>query len=377
MDTALPSPRLDHCPPTLPVAAYTDPAWFERERRAIWWSEWVCIGRLSDLPEGRLRALTVAGAPVIVVRHGDGSVSAFHNACRHRGAELCPAGDRPAGRLVTCPYHAWSYAANDGRLVSTGHARPAPDFDRDAHGLLPVAHSVWAGFLFLSLSASPPPLVPDLGLGALDTWPMDGLVTGHRHVRDLRCNWKVFWENYNECLHCPGIHPELCDMVPVYRQGIMSSREAQDWTPGPEAPALKDGARTWTMDGQPCGPEFPGLTAEERARGFTFVTLYPTMYVVAHVDYVRSVRLEPTGTGTTRLTAEWHFAPDTLAQPGFRADRVAGFASIVLEQDAVAAEMNQRGFASPAYAHGTLMPEEFDIRRFHAWVMDRLGKEGA
>ena len=41
---------------------------------------------------------------------------------------------------------------------------------------------------------------------------------------DIACNWKVFWENYNECLHCPGIHPELCDMVPVYRQGIMSAQ---------------------------------------------------------------------------------------------------------------------------------------------------------
>ena len=42
----------------------------------------------------------------------------------------------------------------------------------------------------------------------------------------LACNWKVFWENYNECLHCPGIHPELIDMVPVYARGIMAPSEA-------------------------------------------------------------------------------------------------------------------------------------------------------
>ena len=51
---------------------------------------------------------------------------------------------------------------------------------------------------------------------------MDSLITGHRMTSDLACNWKVFWENYNECLHCPGIHPELCDMVPIYGKGMMA-----------------------------------------------------------------------------------------------------------------------------------------------------------
>jgi Rieske 2Fe-2S family protein len=377
MDSAFRSPRLQDCPPTLPARAYSCPDWYARERRAIWWREWVCVGRLADLPRGGMRGLSVAGGPVMVVRHEDGTVAAFHNACRHRGAELCPAGDRPAGKLVTCPYHAWAYSARDGKLISTGHARPTPDFVHQDHALIPVATQVWAGFLFLSLAADPPPLAPDLGLSALRNWPMDGLVTGHRHVRDLACNWKVFWDNYNECLHCPGIHPELCDMVPVYRTGLMTAAEAEGHVPGDEGPPLKDGARTWTFGGQPCGPEFPGLTDAERNAGFTFVTLYPTMYVVAHVDYVRAVRLEPTGPTTTRLTAEWYFAPETLAQPGFCAQSVAEFAMLVLEQDAEAAEMNQRGFASPAYKHGTLMPEEFDIRRFHDWVLSRLPEESA
>ena len=252
MDSAFHSPRLGNCPPTLPVRAYTCPQWYDLERAAIWRREWVMVGRLDDLPRGGMRSLAVAGAPVLVVRHDDGTVSAFHNACRHRGAELCPAGDRPAGKLVTCPYHAWAYSAQDGRLISTGHAHPTPDFQREDHGLIPVATQVWRGFLFLSLPADPPPLAPDLGLDALANWPMDSLVTGHRHVRDLACNWKVFWENYNECLHCPGIHPELCDMVPVYRRGLMSEGEAEDYRPGgPPRSTLKPGARTWTLDGQP------------------------------------------------------------------------------------------------------------------------------
>jgi Rieske 2Fe-2S family protein len=202
---------------------------------------------------------------------------------------------------------------------------------------------------------------------------MDSLRTGHRLDKEIDCNWKIFWENYNECLHCPGIHPELCDMVPVYRDGIMSPEEAQGWSAESLRPsALKDQAVTWTMTGAPCGPEFPDLSATERANGHNFVTIYPTMYIVAHVDYVRAVSLMPLGPERTRLSAVWLFPQETLAQPRFDPGAVAEFATIVMEQDAEACEMNQRGLRSERYGHGRLMPQEFDIAKFHNWVRGQL-----
>lgn len=363
------SPLLPHCPPGLPRAAYLSPDWYAQEQRAIFAREWICAGRAADLPAGTQRPLTIGSAPVLLLRTPEGQAAAWHNSCRHRGAELCAA-ETTVGRLVRCPYHAWAYRADTGALVGTGPARPTGDFDAGAHGLHPVALAEWAGFLFLNLSAAPGPLAPDMGLQALDNWPMHSLVTGHRVTRDLACNWKVFWENYNECLHCPGIHPSLCDMVPIYRQGIMSAAEPADGAPG--VPPLKPGAVTWTSDGQPCGPTFNTLTEQQKNAGYTFVTLYPTMYVVAHVDYVRAVRLDPTGPETTRLTAEWYFPAATLAQPGFDAARVAYFALTVMDEDGWAAEVNQRGIRSPSFTRGTLMPEEFDIHRFHGWVLSRM-----
>ena len=366
------SPLLDHCPPTLPRAAYLDAGWYQRELATIWARNWVMVGRLADLPPGTLRPVTVGGAPVLLARSDEGAVSAYHNTCRHRGAELC-ATERPLGKLITCPYHAWSYAAGDGRLISTAHATPTDDFIKDHNGLHRISRVIWNGFIFLNLSPDPGNLRPDLGLEALDNWPMDTLVTGHRHDRILHCNWKVFWENFNECLHCPGIHPELCDLVPIYAQGVMSANEAQGWTPDQSRRGnLKPGAESWTMTGAPCGPTFPGLSAEQRQDGYAFVTLYPTAYIVAHVDHVRAVRLQPLGPEQTRLNAEWYFAPETLAQPGFDASKVATFARIVLQQDGDATEMNQRGLRSPAFDRGRLMPQEFDIARFHAWVLNQM-----
>ncbi len=368
------SPRLTQCPPGLPRDAYLAPDWFAREMETVFARNWVLAGRLSDLPPGTLRRTMVGRAPVVLARQRDGGLSAFHNTCRHRGAELCPEGeDRALGRLITCPYHAWAYAADDGRLVSTALARPTDDFRPGDHALRPVAHRIWNGFVFLNLCPDPGALRADVPLSTLDHWPLADLRTGHRWETRIGCNWKVFWENYSECLHCPGIHPELCDRVPVYATGLMGGNEAEDWAPGtPASPALKPGTESWTPDGTPCGPVFPGLTAEERQAGYSFVTFWPTAYVVAHVDHVRAVRLEPLGPGETRLVAEWYLPAETLARPGFDAATVAAFARRVMEQDGAASEMNQRGLASPAFDHGRLMPEEYEIHRFHRWVLSEM-----
>ncbi len=372
-ETSARSPRLDHCPEGLPRAAYIDPDWFGREMAGIFSRHWVMAGRLSDLDPGTMRRVRVGASEAILCRNASGHLAAFHNLCRHRGAELCRGKVEPLGRLITCPYHAWAYAAQDGRLVSTAFAKPTGDFRPEDHGLIPLSLRVWAGFVFLSAATNPPDLWSDVPLSTLDNWPMQDLVTGHRHTVDLACNWKVFWENYSECLHCPGIHPELSDLVPIYASGLMAPSESLDWIPGtaPE-PALKPGAQSWTMTGAPCGPAFAGLNDEERAAGHSFVTLWPSAFVVAHVDHVRSVRLTPLDPDRTRLTAEWYFTPETLARPGFDAAEVAAFARTVLAQDAAAAEMTQRGMASPAFTHARLMPEEYEIHRFHQWIRTEM-----
>jgi glycine betaine catabolism A len=367
------SPRLACCPEGLPREAYLDAAWFAREMATVFSRQWVMAGRLADFTPGTMRRVEVGDSPVIVARAADGAVSAFHNSCPHRGSELCRAAEEPLGKLIRCPYHAFSFAASDGALVATGHAVPTDDFDRAAHGLKRVAWRSWNGFLFLNLAADPGEIHADVGLRTLDHWPMAELVTGHHWETEITCNWKAFWENYSECLHCPGIHPELCDMVPVYGKGLMGASEALGWTPQePVRPNLRAGARSWTLDGAPCGPVFADLSDAERLAGYSFVTLWPSTYVVAHVDYVRSVRIEPLAPERTRLVAEWHFSPETLAQPGFDAAAVAAFAKIVMAQDGAASEMNQRGMRSPAFRAARLMPEEYEIHRFHQWVLNEM-----
>ncbi len=363
------SPRLDHCPEGLPRAAYFDPDWYGREMASVFARQWVMLGRADAIGAGTMRRAAVGAAQIILVRSGDGALSAWHNACPHRGSELCRDDEEPVGKLIRCPYHAFAFAADDGRLVSTGHAVPTDDFDRSAHGLRPVSLRQWDGFVFANLAQDPGPIWADVGLGTLANWPMDRLVTGHRWETDIACNWKAFWENYSECLHCPGIHPELCAMVPIYGSGVMGASEALGWAPDDFVPPnLRNGAQSWTPGGAPCGPVFAGLTQAEQQAGHSFITMWPSAYVVAHVDYVRSVRIVPMGPERTRLIAEWHFAPETLAQPGFEAATIAGFAITVMQQDGAASQMNHRGMRSPSFKAARLMPEEYEIYRFHQWI---------
>jgi glycine betaine catabolism A len=371
------SPLLDHCPPTLPACAYRDPDWLAAELAHVWKPSWVHVGRRADLAPGTIRPIELLGQRLILVNDETGVIRAFHNTCRHRGAELCAAEAPLRGRRILCPYHQWAYDTQ-GRLVSTAFATPTADFRKEEHGLFPVHLHEWRGFLFVCLGDTAPDFggACDLGLGFLANWPLERLVRGHRKNVHIACNWKIFWENYNECLHCPGVHPSLSQRVPVYARGIMAPNEASDWIPSePSAPSLSAGARSWTVSGAPCGPEFADLTEDERATGMNFLTFLPTMFIVAHVDYVRTVSVLPDGPEATRLSVDWLFAPETLAAPGFDISEAVDFPAQVLTEDAAACEMNQRGLASDRYRAGTLMPQEFEIARFHAWLRARLPAE--
>ncbi len=369
------SPLLDHCPESLPATWYFDPVHHEVEMKKIWERNWVNVGRTSDLAPMSVNRVSVAGQNLILVKDQSGELTCFHNACRHRGAELCAAAETPLkSKLITCPYHDWSYDLK-GNLVRTPFVTSTSDFRKEDHGLFKVHLKLWNGFIYVCLAHAPPNFnrAPDFGVEALNNWPMKDLVTGHTMVKELACNWKIFWENYNECLHCPGIHPELCEMVPIYKQGIMAANEAPDWTPEkPSGTDLQPGAKTWSVNGKPCGPEFSGLTDSERSRGQFFVTLWPTMYIVAHVDYVRVVTLRPVGPERTELRAQWLFPQATLDQPGFSLENVTKFVTTVIMQDGAACEINQRGLKSSAFKQGRLMPQEFDVHNFQQWVRQQV-----
>ncbi len=313
----------------------------------------------------------------------------FHNVCRHRGAELCAEGAGTLARpLLTCPYHAWTYELS-GRLLATGHARKVEGFDRSAHGLVPLGLAEWGGLVFVNgqfggqgggqgggQAAFDAALGPDLAL--LRNWPLGSLAPVRAEATEVACNWKVFWENFNECLHCPGVHKELSELVPIYGRGIMVREDDPDWRArGESADArhsggLRPGAESWTADGRAAGPALPGLTPDDVARGHTYAVALPSLFVVGHLDHARAVRVLPLGPERTLIEATWLLPPDRIGQVDV--GRLTGLARRVIAEDAAACEMNQRGLSAAPFQAGTLMQEEYEVHAFQSWVRARLGE---
>lgn len=373
--------------PSLPSSWYFDPAQYALELDRIWYRHWIYLCRADSLAApGCFRSFTIGTQPVLIVRDDDGALRAFYNTCRHRGSMLCtePSGRLPA-RVITCPYHAWSYRLSGelARIPSAGRAHHVP---MQETALYPVALREWQGFVYVNLNDSNRGFGDNDGFGtnfnanvdAVAHWPLAELAVGQRLTKRLSCNWKVFWENYNECLHCPTVHPALTSLVPIYRRGIMEPRDDPDWQAQlhTEDPAyqggLRAGAATWSMDGRSLGNEFPQLTDEERRIGYHYVTNLPSHYLVAHVDHVRSSRLLPLGPEQTELEIEWLFPRATLEDPGVDIRRVCDFSAQVMAEDAAACATNQRGLHSAPHTHGVLMPEEYDVLRLHQWLRAQL-----
>ena len=111
---------------TPPASHYRDPAMFERERQEIFAKNWMLFSWSERLAQARRHGRrTVAGYSIFAIRDDDGKMRAFHNVCRHRGAQLLSDDAGHCGKLVVCPYHSWSYT-RDGRL------NKATDFGGDA-----------------------------------------------------------------------------------------------------------------------------------------------------------------------------------------------------------------------------------------------------
>src|SRR5207249_169941 len=150
-----------------------------------------------------------AGESVIVTRDRKSQVRGFYNVCRHRGTRLKEDTCGYAA-AIQCPYHAWTYGL-DGRLIGAPHMDDVPGFDKADYSLHRVNLGLWEGFIFVNLKENPEPLEKWFGplKGKFSHWNMSILQPAKRIEYDVRANWKLMFENYSECYHCPGVHPQL------------------------------------------------------------------------------------------------------------------------------------------------------------------------
>ena len=357
---------------SLPRNAYVTQEFFRRERDAIFFGEWFCAGRVDEIPgPGDFLLLEVVDERILVVRTREGRLSAFYDVCRHRGCRLAidseagPGSDpRPTGRFkgaIRCPYHGWVYGL-DGKLRG---ARFLPEGScLDDFSLHPVAIDCWGGFVFVNLT--PGAIKADLSATLsevskrLQRYPLEELRVGERLVYDVRANWKVIAENYNECYHCGPVHPELCQIVPAFRDG---GGAGLDWETGVPH---REGADTFTRSGTTIRASLPGLSQEEQTR-HKGELIYPNLMLSLSRDHVAAFTLWPTASDATTVVCDFLFHPSEVEDPHFDPTDAVEFWDVVNKQDWRICEAVQSGMESRVFESGYYAPMEnpsLDIRRY-------------
>ena len=367
---------------TLPTPWYRSPDIFQIEKERIFCREWLTVCREEELPgPGDSRVLDVLGESILLVRNREGRIRAFYNVCRHRGARLCRAADEKvapgrvqlsggitAGRLIVCPYHQWSYDLN-GALVAAPHLGAGTGFDKQEYRLYPVGVETWGGFVFVHLTPAEAKPLPSQLAGIperLARYPLATLAIGATIGYQVEANWKIICENYNECYHCGGVHPELCAVVPSFRDAGGANL---DWARGIPH---REGAYTFTASGTTVRRAFPGLTDDERVRHKGELA-YPNMFLSVACDHVAAFILRPRAPERTDITCHFMFERHEMEKPSFDPSDAVDFWDLVNRQDWTVCEAVQEGIRARVHGHGYFAPMEdwnLDIRRY---VTDRIG----
>jgi Rieske 2Fe-2S family protein len=355
---------------TPPARFYVDPGHFARELEAIHCDMWLCAGRMEQVSSPGSYFVRRAGhASVLVVGGEGGAVSAFHNVCRHRGTLLCGEDEGKLGGRIQCPYHAWTYALEDGRLVSAPHMDRVQGFRLEDYPLQQVATARWDGHVFINLSARPTPLEDQLaGLPEkFRPWRMAELRRVERRIYQVKANWKLVLQNYSECLHCPIAHPQL----QKYSHYLSGANEPPRPTYVGGRMDLREGVDTLTTGGATDRRCLPGLPEEERRRVYYYAVL-PNLLLSLHPDYMLTATLWPTAVDRTDIICEWHFHPGEIARPGFDPKGAVEFWDLTNRQDWDLVELAQKGIASRGYEPGPYSSREERLPAIDRFAIERV-----
>jgi glycine betaine catabolism A len=341
---------------TLPREIYTHEAVLAEERERIFSRSWNCVGRSSSISSpGDYIVRTIAGDSIIILRDSSGAVRAFFNTCRHRGTQLCSEASGRFSETIQCPYHAWTYST-DGRLLGAPHMNDVPDFDKTDYPLHAARVAEWEGFLFVNLSDEAQPFEEVWApmIGRLTRFNLANLAVGHRVRYEVHANWKLVFQNYSECLHCPMIHPQLNAVLP-YQSG------ANDLIEGPFLGGYMEITpphESATMSGRACGHLVGPDAVQAGERRAYYYTLMPNMMLSLHPDYVNYYIVHPLAADRTLVESEWLFHSDTLTDAHTNIHDAIEFWDVTNRQDWEIVERSHRGIASSRYEPGPYSARE-------------------
>ena len=377
---------------------YTDQGIYEREIEHLFLTDWLYICHASQIPApGDCYSYDFARESVIVCRDEQGRLHAFANVCRHRGSRIAGPGCSHVKRLV-CPYHAWTYGL-DGRLIK---ARLMPDdFDKSKSSLKSLPLVEFNGFIFISFSDNPPSfteLERELAT-VVDVFEFNTAKVAFSETHVIEGNWKLVFENYNECYHCGPAHKEYAAShsltlgpdrqaefdaqiarradragIPARRMGLsQGDPRAQNTAPYYyNRYALFDGYLTGSEDGRPVAPllgrvkEYDGGASDLQLGNFTYLLIY--------ADHAVLYRFMPRSVTTTDADLIWLVRGDAREGSDYDLERMKWLWHVTTLADKDIIERNQQGVLSRFYQPGPYAPMETYTVSFIKWYLARMSQ---
>jgi phenylpropionate dioxygenase-like ring-hydroxylating dioxygenase large terminal subunit len=362
-----------------PARAYTSDAFFRFELAAIWEREWICVGRLEEIPRpGDYFGITLLNEPLLVVRVGEGEVVAMSAVCRHRGM-IVAEGSGHCRKAFICPYHNWAYDRR-GKLIGAPEMAGAGTFDKGEIRLPPIRVELWKGFIFVNLDQGAEPLGPRLE-------PLEPIVGNHQleHLRgeflkdpdyrmyfDFDWNWKVYMDGQTECYHCDKLHGTTpCMRGLDLRNTKVGLCDAEAGLFNYYIPAKAIDV-TLNHLGRAVFPPIETLTEEDRWETHA-VLIAPSVFMQLLPDSVIATSWAPTATDSVRVKRHRLYPETTLARDDFtelhREEQVA--VREFVGQDLFAFAGVQRGLESRFAPQGPISPRESVMVAFNRWLVNR------
>jgi phenylpropionate dioxygenase-like ring-hydroxylating dioxygenase large terminal subunit len=356
---------------TLPATIYTDEEFFAFEKEAIFAQEWICLGRVSDVPNpGDFVNVEIIGERLTLVRSHDNDVRVLSPVCQHRG--MLVSEGRGNCRAFKCAYHHWTYGL-DGSLVGAREMDRTEGFERSEWGLPSLPVEIWQGFVFTSLKADPEPLSPRLTkLDALfANYELDICVSRRSFESpSMPWNWKVMFENFNDGYHASRLHQGVHDFCPSNRSDFLPYAEHDAAIARTNGFLFPDGGFNALQ--KALLPTFPKLTDEEHARA-AFALLPPTLCLGVAPDQAFYFLIRPKDAGHIEVEVHYLFHPDALRDRLFEEKFALSEAGVngIVAQDVMATTGVQAGLSSRFAPRGRYSYLEEAQQQFNQWLVRR------
>ena len=323
---------------TIPAPWYFDPRIAELERRRVFSRTWQAIGRSPQvLHPGQFITADLAGEPIVAVRGADGVLRAFFNVCRHHAAAVVTEPQGTAEHL-RCPYHGWTYGL-DGALKGMTEFEGVCHFDRAQNGLVPVRVAEWENLVFVNVDPAAEPLQEFLGglIARIKPLHLEKLQFVERRSYELKCNWKVYVDNYLDGgYHVPHAHKGLNSGIQYVKYTI----ENQDRFCVQSTP-LKESS------------EDADVAATRRGEMGYYFWLYPNFMLNWYEGYLDTNLVLPLAQDRCVVIFDFYFEKTGGDASEYNQQSIS-VSHRVQEEDIWLCEAVQRGLNSQAYVAGRL-----------------------